>query len=343
MSRGVIATGGRRRNPPTGGGGGSSEPEYLDFAMDTSETQAFTHAASGFVTGSAHCHAWLTSPTRLGSGHSERMELHNNAATDTVGNMRSLMSCVNTNEGGTTVGNVVGWPEVYWAFSSYLPTSGASDANATVVAGFSQTTVPEYEHLFVIHERGGVNGNTVGINNVNEVNNLSIMVRSGQLQFRSRCGTWTWNGSGWNSPAWNTTTPGTNGSNDQIPLPIVKSTGTNATMIMDTWIDIVFHVRFRTDSSGLVELWARQAGQTFTTSPNLSITGPTHKTLIGSDGQTRTSADYEAANLVTGCYAETGLYIGSTSWFDGNNGAHVHIFDEMRRYGTLASAKANWG
>jgi hypothetical protein len=42
-------------------------------------------------------------------------------------------------------------------------------------------------------------------------------------------------------------------------------------------------------------------------------------------------------------YMETGLYTGATAWNDGNNGAHVHILDEMRRYGTLADAKANWG
>lgn len=339
-----MNTVGRRiRSSSSGGRIGAGAPEFLDFGMDTSETQAFTHSASGYVIGSAHCQAWLTSPTRLGSGHSVRMELHNNAATDTVGNMRSLMSCVNTNEGGNTVGAVRGWPDVYWAWSSYLPTVGAGDANATITAGFPQTAAPEYEHLFNIHERGNVNGGTNGINNINEVNNLAVMIRSNQLQFRGRCGTWTWNGSSWNAPAWNTTTPGTNGSNDQIPVPIVKSSGTNATMLMDAWLDIILHVRFATDSTGLIEIWARQAGQSFTTGPNLTINGPTHKVLVGSDAVTRTSAEFDSTFQVTGCYVETGLYIGSTTWSDSTNGAHVHIFDEMRRYAALDAAKANWG
>lgn len=311
---------------------------FLNFDFDTSETQAFTHSVSGFVTGSAHCHAWLTSPTRLGTGHSERMEIHNNTATDTVGNMRSLMSCVNTNEGGVTVGSVVGFDEVYWAWSSYLPTSGAGDPNATVVAGFSQTQAPNYEHLFEVHDRSNIGSSGIG-----EVSPHAVMIRSNQLQYRERCGTWAWNGSGFNSPAWNTTTPGTTGSNDQIPIPIVKPGGTNATIVMDTWIDIILHMRFRTDSTGLIEVWARQAGQNFTTSPNLTLTGPTHRTVVKSDGTTVTSADYEAANAVTGMYVEAGLYTGATSWSDSSNGSHVHIMDEMRRHDTESNAKANWG
>lgn len=312
---------------------------FRNFDMDTSENQA--GPALGWETGSAHQHAWITSRTRLGAGHAERMEIHNNTSTDMVGNLRALMSVGDTNDGGVTSGNIVGWPEVYWAWSSYLPTSGAGDADATVVAGFSQTTIPDYEHLFEFHQRANINGNTVGINNIQEVADHAVMVRGNQLQYRVRCGTWTWNGSSWNAPSWNTFTPGTNGSNDQIPIPIVKSGATNATMVMDTWIDIILHVRFRQDSTGLIEVWARTAGQTFTTSPNLSITGPTQKVVIGSDSVTRTTADVVSGQ--SGAYVEVGLYTGGTSWSDGSNGAHVHIFDEMRRYGTIAEAKANWG
>lgn len=314
---------------------------FRNLAFDTSEVQG---SATAFEVGSAHQHAWLTSPTRLGTGHSERLEIHNNSSTDSAGNMRALMAVYDTNDGGTTVGSVVGYPDVYWAWSSYLPTSGAGDANATVVAGFSQVQAPNYEHLLEIHERTNiVNGSTPGINNIGEVANHAVMIRSNQLQYRGRCGTWAWNGSGWNAPSWNTFTPGTNGSNDQIPIPIVKSGSTNATIIMNAWIDIIFHIVFSTTSSGLVEVWARQAGQAFTTSPNLSITGPTHKVIVGSDLVTRTSADYDSAAGMTGCYLEAGLYAGSSSWGDAGNGAHVHILDELRRYGTLAEAKANWG
>lgn len=328
----------------TGGGssgGGTGTATYRNFDFDTSETQA-NSGLFGWESGQAHQHAWITSPTRLGAGHSERFEVHNTSA-DMLGNFRSLMGVYNTNEGGTTSGSIVGYPDVYWCVSYYVPTSGAGDPNATVVSGFSQSVLPPILLVFELHERGNINGSTVGINNLSDVSNLALLFRSGQLQFRGRCGQWTWNGSSWNNPAWNTFTPGTNGSNDQIPLPIVKPGGTNATMPLNVWIDVIFHVRFATNSTGLVELWARQAGQAFTTSPNLSITGPTHKSVLGSDGVTRTSADVDVANGVTGCYLEVGCYEGSTGWGDGTNGAHVLIVDELRRYDALVDAKANWG
>lgn len=321
---GVIAAGGRRR--PTGGSSGTSWPGYRNFDFDTSEAQANT-GWFDWECGQAHQHAWITSPTRLGAGHAERFETHNTSA-DMRGNFRSLMGVYNTNDGGITSGSIVGYPEVYWAMSFYIPTTGASDPNATVVSGFGQSALPSYLHIFEIHERGNVNGSTVGINNLNDVANIALMFRSGQLQYRGRMGTWTWNSgtSTWTAPGWNTGTPGTNGSNDQIPIPIVKSGGTNATMPTDTWIDVIFHAKFATDSTGLIEIWARQSGQAFTTSPNLSITGPTHKVVVGSDGVTRTSADVETANSLTGCFLTTGCYEGSTSWFD-SSPSHVVIVD----------------
>lgn len=326
---------------PFGGGGTTPSGIYRNFDMDTSENQA--SPVVGWEVGSAHQHAWITSRTRLGAGHSERMEIHNNTSTDMLGTLRALMSVGDTNDGGVTSGSIVGYPDVYWAWSSYLPTSGVGDADATVTAGFSQTAIPDYEHLFEFHQRANINGNTVGINNLNEVADHAVMVRGGQLQYRVRCGSWTWNSgtNDWNRPSWNTFTPGTNGSADQIPIPIVKAGATNATMVMNTWIDIIVHVRFRTDSTGLIEVWARTAGQTFTTAPNLTITGPTQKSALGSDGVTRTTADVVSGQ--SGAYVEVGLYTGGTTWSDASNGAHVHIFDEMRRWSTLAEAKANWG
>lgn len=333
---GTIAASGRRR---ASSGGGGSGPANRNFDFDTSETQAFTHSFSTFEVGTsgAHQHAWITSPTRLGTGHAERMEVHNNSGDSNGSTIRALMMCYDTNEGGVTVGSVIGYTDVYWAWSSYLPTSGAGDANATVSSGFSQTTIPNYEHLFELHDR------KPGNPSIGEVAPYAVMIRSNQLQFRQRCGTWTWNGSGYNSPSWNTGTAGTTGSNDQIPIPIVKSGGTNATFVMDTWIDIIFHVRFANDSSGVVELWARQAGQTFTTSPNLSVSGPTHRVVTDSTGTTFSSADYDSGQQVSGLYVEAGLYTGGNTWSDSSNGAHVHIMDEMRRYSTLAAATANWG
>lgn len=322
------------------GGGGPSSGVNLNFDWDVSETQAFTHAASGWEVGSAHQHARISTPTRFGTGFSERFEIHNNTATDMSGNLRALMAVVNTNDGGVTSGSIVGYPDIYYAWSSYLPTSGAGDANATVTTGFSQTTTPSYEHLWELHERNGSFNS--GAHNISEVSNHAVMIRSGQLQYRQRCGTWNWTGTAFTTPSWSTTTPGFTGSNDQIPIPIVKAGGTNATFVMNAWIDIIVHVRFATDSTGLVEVWARQSGQAFTTAANLTINGPTHKVITG-DGPTRTSADVDPAYSLSGCYLEVGLYTGGTSWADASNGAHVHIMDELRRYGTLAEAKANWG
>jgi hypothetical protein len=314
----------------------------LDYDFDNSEDQAvLSHPSSGFQINSAHQKAWLTTPTRLGTGHSERFEIHNSTGDIVNGQAyRSMMDVVDTNDGGDTGNGVTGYPDVYWCFSSYIPVG--ADANATVSTGFTQVALPEYTHLLELHERGWVNGSTSGVNNINEVSNLAIMIRNSQLQFRGRCGTWTWNGTGWDKPSWSTTTPGTTGSNDQIPIPIVKSGGTNATMPTNVWVDIIFHVSFSKTSTGLVEVWARQAGQAFTTSPNLTINGPTHKVLVGTSG-TRTSADYEASSGTSGCYMHCGLYAGTTSWGDTTNSANVHIIDEVRRYGTLAAAKANWG
>lgn len=328
----------------SGSGDPTAQAVYLDFDFDTSETQADNGAGRlGWESGQAHQHAWMTSPTRLGAGHSERFEVHNTAA-DQLGNFRSLMGVYNTNDGGITSGSIIGYgPDVYWCMSLYVPTSGAGDANATVVAGFSQVALPGYVLFFELHERGNINGSTVGINNLSDVSNLAMLIRDGQLQFRGRCGTWTWNGSSWNSPVWNTGTIGTTGSNDQIPIPIVKSGGTNATMPTNVWVDIIFHIRFATNSTGLIEIWARQSGQAFTSTPNVTINGPTHKVAIGSDSVTRTSADVDVANGVTGTFMEVGLYEGSTSWADTTNAAHVLIVDELRRHGTEAFAKANWG
>ena len=315
---------------------------YLNFDMDTSETQALTHDTSDFHSFAVHQRSWQTSRTRLGTGHAERLEVHNNTGdwwTDS--RFRSQMVAADTNDGGITSNGVVGFRDVYWAWSSYLPAT--PDPDAEVAAGFRQTTVPDYEHLWEIHERVNVNGSTVGIDDLNTVSNIAVMARDGQLQFRIRCGVWTWNGSSWNAPAFNTFTPGTNGSNDQIPIPIVKASGTNATMVMNTWIDVIVHVRFSTGADGLVEVWAREAGQLFSDAANLTINGPTHKAVLGSDGVLRTSADYEAATLTTGCYMQLGLYTGSGTWTDASNSAHVHIFDELRRHNSLAEAKANWG
>jgi hypothetical protein len=312
------------------------------FDFDTSEDQAvLSHPSSGFQINSAHQKAWLTTPTRLGTGHSERFEIHNSTGDIVNGQAyRSMMDVVDTNDGGDTGNGATGYSDVYWCFSSYIPVG--ADANATVSTGFSQVALPEYTHLMELHERGWVNGSTAGVNNINEVSNLAIMIRNSQLQFRGRCGTWTWNGTSWDKPVWSTTTPGTTGSNDQIPIPIVKPGGTNATMPTNVWVDIILHVSFSKTSTGLVEVWARQAGQAFTTSPNLTINGPTHKVLVGSSG-TRTSADYEASSGTSGCYMHCGLYAGTTSWGDTTNSANVHIIDEVRRYGTVTEAKANWG
>jgi hypothetical protein len=315
---------------------------FRNFDWDTSENQAFTHSASDYQVGAAHQHAWLTTPTRLGTGHSERFECHGQATDIAGGNSyRAMMDVVDTNEGGDTVGAVIGYPEVYYALSTFWPTVAGTPSQATITPGYSQVGIP-FESIMEIHERGNVNGGTVGINNLNQVTNHHIGLRNGQLQYRGCNGTWTWNGSGWTQPAWNTGTPGTTGKNDQIPVPIVKPGVTDAAMPSDTWVDIIIHILFRKDLTGLVEVWARQAGQEFTTLPGVTINGPTHKVAVGSDGVTRSSADYEAANLVTGCYFHCGLYPAGTVWADGTNGAHVQIIDELRRYGTLAEAKANW-
>lgn len=328
------------------GGSATTSSAFRNFDFDTDERQALTHDWSEFQVGDSHQHAWITTKTRLGSGHAERFEIHDNTTTDRVDSrFRSMMDCVDTNDGGISLGGVEGYNDVYWCWSSYLPAS--PDAEAEIVSGFAQTAAPDYEHLLEIHERSNVNGSDVGINNLNDVANLAVMVRSNQLQFRGRCGTFTWNSgsSSWDKPSWNTGTPGTNGSNDQIPIPIVKSGGTNATLPMNTWIDIIWHIYFSTGSDGLIEIWARAAGQTFTTSPNLTINGPTHKVLVGSDAVTRTSAEIvdEGGVLCTGCYMHCGLYTGDSTWTDATNDAHIHIIDELRRYDNKADALNNWG
>ncbi len=322
-------------------GAGGAWPFELDFDWDVSEDQALTHGFSTYEVGSAHQHAWITNRTRLGTGHAERFEIHNDTGTDLTGTMRSLMNAFDTNDGGAAGAGVAAGPsDVYWCWSSYLPTSGAADPDATVIPTFSQTTTPDYEHLFELHDREGY----YLPDQLGEVTAHAIMLRNTELQFRGRCGTWTWNGSGYNAPSWNTTTPGTSGSNDQIPIPIVKPGSTDATYPMNVWVDIIFHVRFATNSTGLIEIWARQAGQSFTASPNLTINGPTHRTVVCSDAVTRTSETAVTSEGVTGLYLECGLYNGDTVWNDGvGNGAHVHIMDELRRKGSEAAAKANWG
>jgi hypothetical protein len=324
----------------------------LDF--DTSERQALdTHPWSEFQVAQPHQTAWVTSPTRLGSGHAERFEIHNEPGDILNGqSYRSMMDVYDTNDGGDTVGPVVGYPKVYWCCSVFYPTQAVNPALATVTPGFAQIQAPDYTSMFELHERANVNGSTVGINDLKTVTNHAMMIRwrdgVPQLQYRGCNGTFTWNaGAGaWDQPSWSLFTPGTTGKNDQIGVPIVKPGGTNPTFVMDDWVDFILGVEFSKTASGKVEVWARQRGQAFTTSPTLTINGPTHKVAVGSDGVTRSSADYEDARGSyggTGLYAHIGVYPGSTTWEDAVNGAHVAIFDECRRYGTLAEAMANWG
>jgi hypothetical protein len=60
-----------------------------------------------------------------------------------------------------------------------------------------------------------------------------------------------------------------------------------------TWHELLFHVRWSVGSEGLVEVWQRQTGQPFSSSPEVVATGPNVLTVAGD---------------VLPVYAETGVY-----------------------------------
>lgn len=322
---------------------------FLDIDFDDSETQALTHPGSAFVYNSAHQKAWVTNRTRLGTGHAERFEVHNNVNDRYNGGterFRARMRVMGTNDGGISTATATGYLEVFWCMSFYLPSSGSGDPDATISVGFPQVQGPDYEHLMTTTDQSQADFPSGAGSDVGSTH--AFLIRDGDFEFRQRCGEVVWTGAVYDMPNWRDcrsfgNVPGVTGSNDRIKVPITGQA--DSVFPMDTWVDIIMHIKYATDSTGLCEIWARRAGQAFAASANISWNGPTVLWVDpAQDGLRYTTQDQASAYAdVCGTYLQLGWYTGSDIWSDTTNGAHVMFADEGRRWGTLAQAKANWG
>jgi hypothetical protein len=280
----------------------------LNFDFDTGNySQFLSNAYGGFEVGDPNTshQTQLVTTTRNGSGYATRFEVHNDPIDKASGTFRALWSKYDTNDG------LPSHPDVYWGMSLMLPNEGG------------QTSLPVYEHLWELHQR----------QNIYQVPACAIaphalMVRNNRLEYRMMTGACKWTGSAWN---------GYTAYHDQVPvLPSIS---------LGTWYDVIVHIKFSENNDGLLEVWARAAGQPWPAAPQVSIAASTLPYIPGGLDPafpTKASTSTPDSNGNTGLYLQTGLYTGGNTWNLSGPAQHIHISDNLRRYGSLTSAKAGF-
>lgn len=250
-----------------------------------------------------HQFAIVNSPTRYGTGWCARHEMHNNPASDINFGYRSLMAKYDSDEG--------------------------RDGGTDFCYGFSfQTNVSplNYVHIWELHMRANIYNVSPSL----ALAPHAILLRDGQVQYRLWAGAGQWNGSSWT------------GYEVQLDQQMILPS-----YLANTWYDLIIHVKCSETASGVTEVYARQAGSSWPGSPNWASNGPNLPYVPGGlDPAVPTKQDTTwNDNGMSGLYLESGMYTGDTNWGEpekvGYPGVYMYI-DQMRRYTTLAAAKAGW-
>ena len=190
--------------------------------------------------------------------------------------------------------------------------------------GFSfqvQGTVPSYEHIWELHQRANLY--TV---DRSAVAPHAVLLRDGRLEYRMMTGASKWNGSAWT---------GSSNYNDRIVLRSSVAPG--------TWYDVMVRIRTSEGSDGLVEVFARAAGEQWPSTPTWSKAGPTLPYIPGGlDPKVPTTlSTLDTTGGQSGLYLEAGMYAGGPSWHE--PAQQLVVFqDNLRRYRDVASAKTGF-
>jgi hypothetical protein len=297
-------TSGRRRTAEAAPG-----EVLLDLDWDTGDTSQWT-APSAHEAGSGAAHQFTLSNTvrRRPSGWAARFEMHN-SSTDIASNagFRSLWAKYDTAEGTS------GGTDFAYGFSVRFPVEGTQTAKPST--GIM---------LWELHQRA----NIYGISGSLAIAPHAVMLRDGEIQYRMMTGAGNWTGSAWT---------GYSAYYDQIQLRPASS------VLVDRWYDVIVHLVLSETSSGLAEVWVRDAAEAWTTSPQWSVSAPTMPYVPGGlDPAVPTKRSVtDVLDGYSGMYLETGLYTGTSTWSNSQSQIITYM-DELRKYSTVAAAKAGF-
>jgi hypothetical protein len=218
-----------------------------------------------------------------------------------------------------------------WAGHSYRSMLAKYDSNEGTTGGkdftygFSfqmQGAIPRYQHLWELHQRA----NIYSVDGDLAVAPHAVMIVDGRLEYRMMTGAGMWSGSEWTRYT---------SYNDRVLL--------RPTLTPGTWYDVMVRVRASEGGDGLVEVFARAAGEQWPTTPTWSKAGPTLPYIPGGlDPNVPTKrSTLDTAGGQSGLYLEVGMYAGSPTWHESAQQL-VLIQDNLRRYRDVASAKTGF-
>jgi hypothetical protein len=129
-------------------------------------------------------------------------------------------------------------------------------------------------------------------------------------------------------------------SNDQDRQVVLPNLSPNI------WYDVMIRIKTSENADGLTQVYARQAGQPWPTTPSWQNAGPSLPYVPGGlDPRIPHKMDVyqpEPGNAgLTGLYLEAGIYTGSATWSDPASPVDVYM-DQLRRYTDLDSATAGF-
>jgi len=206
-------------------------------------------------------------------------------------------------------------------YDSNEGTAGGTD----FTYGFSfqaQGSIPRYQHIWELHQRENIY--SVG-GNVSLAPH-AVMLRDGRLEYRMMTGAAVWDGSTWARYS---------SYNDRIVL--------RPTLTAGTWYDVMVRIRASEGSTGLVEVFARAAGEQWPSTPTWSKAGSTLPYIPGGlDPKVPTKrSTLDTAGGQSGMYVVAGMYSGSANWSEPSQ--QLILFqDNLRRYRDVASAKTGF-
>ena len=190
---------------------------------------------------------------------------------------------------------------------------------------FRVSSVLRYVHIWELQKRANLYADLPQLS----VAPHALLIRDGQLQYREMTGAARWEDGRW--AGWS------NYQDQRVVLARVSP---------DTWYDVMIRIRTSEGADGLTQVYARQAGQAWPTEPDWQNRGPSLPYIPGGldpDIPRKISVYQPSAATagLTGLYVEAGVYTGSSSWQEATSRVYVYL-DELRRYATLASARAGF-
>ena len=213
-----------------------------------------------------------------------------------------------------------GFRALWSKYDTQEGTAGGSD----FVYGLSirVSAVPNYAAVWELHQRA----NIYSVDNDLALAPHALMFRSGQLQYREMTGAAQWVNGQWTSYA--------NYQDQKVLLPTVAA---------DTWYDVMIRIKTSEGTDGLTQVYARQAGQPWPSTPNWQNAGPSVQYIPGGldPNIPNKISTFTPAGGYSGLFVTTGIYTGSNTWAQSVSQVNVWI-DELRRYPDLPSAKAGW-